>query len=138
MRSMPYGFDFMPLFFVYGTLMRDGCRAALWPHAALKVERAEARGALYDLGSYPGMTAGDDRVAGEIWHIAAEHLAATNAVLDEIEGYAGAEDDLYRRVEIHCDTTAGSVTASTYLYAHAVEESQRIQPGADGLCRWVN
>jgi len=128
----------MNRFFVYGTLMQNGCRAGQWPHAPLKIEPAEAPGFLYNLGSYPGLTAGDDIIAGELWHIAPEHVSATLTVLDAIEGFYNRPNDLYTRAEILCTTTTGEVTALTYYYAHPLSGKRRIHADADGRCRWQN
>lgn len=124
--------------FVYGTLMRGQSRERCWPHAPLAVEPAIVRGALYDLGPYPAMIAGSDLVAGELWHIAAEHLETTLRALDAVEGYAGRDDDLYRRVVIDCETSGGVAQVWTYYYARLdrLQRTRRIVPNADGQCRW--
>lgn len=85
-------------FFVYGTLQRGQCRQRCWPVPAVRVDRAFARGQLYDLGEYPAMLPGDDWVAGERWELAAADLPRVLRVLDRVEGYAQpGEDDLYDR-----------------------------------------
>lgn len=125
--------------FVYGTLKRGDVREKCWPRTPVKVEGATVRGELYDLGPYPGLIEGDDVVAGELWSIAAEDVAATLAALDEVEGFRGAVDDLYRRVVVECRTAAGVIPAWTYLYARASElrAEQRILPDREGVCGWT-
>jgi gamma-glutamylcyclotransferase (GGCT)/AIG2-like uncharacterized protein YtfP len=126
--------------FVYGTLKRGEVRERMWPRQPLVIEPAEVRGALYDLGPYPALAAGDDRVAGELWHFAAADLPATLAALDRIEGYRGRADDLYKRIEVRCQTTTGAMSAWTYCFAepHHMTATQQVRPGPDGLCRWPN
>jgi gamma-glutamylcyclotransferase (GGCT)/AIG2-like uncharacterized protein YtfP len=124
--------------FVYGTLKRGQVRERCWPRRPTAVESATVRGALYDLGKYPALIAGEDTITGELWHLSPDDLAETLTVLDRVEGFAGRSDDLYRREIIDCHTAAGSEAAWTYVFfqAHRLLESQRIQPDKRGLCRW--
>lgn len=125
--------------FVYGTLKRDGSRAGRWPQPPVEVRAATLRAALYDLGPYPAIGAGDDSVAGELWFIAAEHMVQTLRVLDEIEGFGQGGTDLYTRRVVECRDEQGEAhRAYTYFYAdeHWLLASKRIEPGEDGLCRW--
>jgi gamma-glutamylcyclotransferase (GGCT)/AIG2-like uncharacterized protein YtfP len=124
--------------FVYGTLKRGQEREGCWPREPRVVERATVRGALFDLGPYPALAEGEDVVAGEVWHFVDEDLAATLAALDEVEGYSGGDDDLYRRVNVECETAAGMVSAWSYHYARRDDlgGAQRIKPNADGICEW--
>lgn len=127
--------------FVYGTLQTDGCRAVHWPYPPVAIVRASVLGALFDLGPYPGLVAGDDRVAGELWYIASRHLPRTLEALDVVEGFAASDNDLYRREQIQVSQFNGaSVAAFTYLYAREGEltANRRILPDADGFCRWKN
>jgi gamma-glutamylcyclotransferase (GGCT)/AIG2-like uncharacterized protein YtfP len=68
--------------FVYGTLKRGQVRERSWPRQPLAVEPAWTLGRLFDLGPYPGLLAGTDRVLGELWRFAAEDLPETLRVLD--------------------------------------------------------
>ncbi len=124
--------------FVYGTLKRGQCRERSWPRQPLSVEPAWTLGRLYDLGPYPALVAGDDRVRGELWRFAAEDLPETLRVLDGIEGFRNQPGDLYRRVVAECMTKAGQVAnAFTYRYARPLPASVRtIPPHVSGYCAW--
>ena len=125
--------------FVYGTLKRGQCRERLWPKVPLKVEPAWTLGALYDLGPYPALVAGNERVLGEAWHFAAEDMAPTLRILDAIEGYRGAADDLYVRIAIECVIDGGcQLRAYAYRYARIenLRPAQRVLPDESGYCRW--
>jgi gamma-glutamylcyclotransferase (GGCT)/AIG2-like uncharacterized protein YtfP len=124
--------------FVYGTLKRGKVREKCWPKKPVAIEEARVRGALYSLGSYPALTEGDDVIAGELWRFAAEDMAETLAKLDEVEGFAGRDDDEYRRIVISCETAAGAVSAWTYWYARVSElrVERRVGPDDSGNCSW--
>ena len=124
--------------FVYGTLQRGEVRVRCWPRPPISVEAATVRGTLYDLGPYPALVAGDDTVAGELWHIARSDMAATLAALDRVEGFAGSSDNLYRRVIVTCRSAAGSTQAWSYYLARAamLRSAKRILPDDRGLCFW--
>jgi gamma-glutamylcyclotransferase (GGCT)/AIG2-like uncharacterized protein YtfP len=72
--------------FVYGTLMRGGCRHALLDKQSFLGEaRTLPLYALHDLGAYPGMVAqheGGQAIWGELYAVARTMLPA----LDETEG----------------------------------------------------
>lgn len=124
--------------FVYGTLQRGEEREACWPHAPLAVIAAETLGELYDLGPYPALITGDDRVAGELWRLRPEDVAHTLQVLDEIECFGQGGVDLYVRRIVRCQTSHGEEEAYTYFLAdeeHARGRRQ-VRADADGLCRW--
>lgn len=123
--------------FVYGTLKRGEIRERCWPRRPRRVEPASTRGFLYDMGPYPAMVEGTDRVLGELWSVAEEDLIETLRVLDEIEGYGTDNVNLYVRVIVDCETLEGRrVLAYTYYYAAAISSHRRVLCGADGFCRW--
>jgi len=124
--------------FVYGTLKRGEVRERCWPAKPIAVEPATVRGALYDLGPYPALAVGDDIVAGELWQLAPGDMPATLAALDRVEGYAGNDDDLYRRVIVECQTSDGSTRAWTYMLAGEamLSAAKRILPSGRGICVW--
>lgn len=106
--------------FVYGTLKRGECREACWPRAALTIEPAWTRGSLIDLGPYPALLVGDDRVLGELWSFTADDIAAVFEALDRVEGtnQPGTANEYDRvRVEV-IGQTHGELKASTYRYAN--------------------
>jgi gamma-glutamylcyclotransferase (GGCT)/AIG2-like uncharacterized protein YtfP len=124
--------------FVYGTLKRGQSREKCWPRKPVSIEAATLRGALFDLGPYPGLAEGKDWVAGELWQFTTNDMSVTLAALDEIEGYRSREDDEYRRVIIECTVDRKSVAAWAYRYARsaALTTARRIRPNPQGICQW--
>lgn len=125
--------------FVYGTLKRGQCRQHCWPRVPQSVQPGVVQGALYDLGPYPALVPGPDRVAGEVYVFRPEDLPATLKALDAIEVYRGRPDDLYTRCVAECQLAGGGVIRA-YLYRYARLEElggrQPLRPGAGGLVRW--
>jgi gamma-glutamylcyclotransferase (GGCT)/AIG2-like uncharacterized protein YtfP len=116
--------------FVYGTLQQGQCRHRLWPAVPLSIEQAWVHGALFDGPEYPAMTAGDDRVLGQVWTLPESEMERVLIELDKIEGTNQAgQQDLYRRVliETWIPEDQPLVTAYTYLYA--------TDPTLDGFTR---
>ena len=124
--------------FVYGTLKRGQLRQHSWPRKPRQIEPAWTFGRLYDLGPYPALVEGTDRVLGELWQFAPEDLLETLRVLDDIEGFHGLPDDLYSRVEIECTTAAGEcVRALAYRFARPLPPKARlITAVTNGICQW--
>ncbi len=123
--------------FVYGTLMRGRCRERCWPAAPTRVVPASVAGALYGLGSYPGLVAGDDRIAGECWWFADRELPRVFAAIDEVEGYRRRPDDEYRRERSTCRLSNGfTQQVWLYRYARPLSGHQPLPPDPDGLVRW--
>lgn len=120
-------------FFLYGTLMKGECRwHHIEPHVSGLVQPAVVRGALIDLGRYPGLTHGspDEGVTGDL--IPLQVSQELMRMLDEIEvfeGY-GRAGSLYRRVLREAQTSTGSCLAWTYLYLGVTEGKPRIDEGA--------
>lgn len=130
--------EHLPIF-VYGTLKRGEVREQMWPHAPAEVREATLQAALFDLGPYPAITDGNNQVAGELWHVTAEHMDATLAALDEIECYGQGGVDLYVRRVVTCRDAAGEEhSAWTYFYAdeEALASRSRVAPDENGKCRW--
>lgn len=125
--------------FVYGTLKRGQCRQQCWPRQPLGIEPAWTLGRLYDVGPYPGLVEGTDRVLGELWRFAAADLPQTLRVLDGIEGYRDQPGDLYVRVVVECTAEAGHrVGAYTYRYARPLPAAARpVLPDERGFCVWL-
>lgn len=105
--------------FVYGTLKRGQCREDLWPRAPVSVAPAWTLGSLFDLGPYPALLGGNDRVLGELWSFEPSEMPAVLAVLDQIEGTnQPGQSNEYDRVQVPVTCwTRGELTASTYCYA---------------------
>lgn len=105
--------------FVYGTLKRGQCREDCWPVTPVYVESAWALGSLWDLGPYPALLRGHDRVKGELWSFELGDVPHVLAVLDQIEvtnqpGLPNEYDRVPWRVT---GWTQGPLVASTYRYA---------------------
>lgn len=125
--------------FVYGTLQTGEERAGCWPHAPLAIVPAEMNAEMYDLGEYPALIPGSDRVAGELWQLRPVDMPRTLEVLDEIEGYGQDEANLYLREVVTCRTVTGETRAAyTYWLADPAfaRRHPRVQPDRDGVCRW--
>jgi gamma-glutamylcyclotransferase (GGCT)/AIG2-like uncharacterized protein YtfP len=124
--------------FVYGTLKRGQCRQWCWPRRPLAIERAWTPGRLVDLGPYPALVEGSDRVLGELWQFAPEDMPATLRALDDVEGFRGGAGDLYVRVRVECTTESGKVVrAYAYRYARALSaEAQPVIADARGMVEW--
>lgn len=94
---------------------------------------------LHDLGPYPAITEGLDRVGGEVWRFEHTDIRRTLAVLDEIEGYQQDGNDLYLRRTMECTTLdERTLIAYTYFYADRTEltDNTRIPPSRCGLSIW--
>ncbi len=118
-------------FFVYGTLKRGQVRESCWPHAPISVEPAWTLGNLVDLGPYPALLAGQDRVLGELWEIEPSNFSEVAACLDAIEGVNMlGESDLYARccVEVNLLRDKRSVQANCYFYAQPLPAHQEVKP----------
>lgn len=126
--------------FVYGTLKREQCRAGHWPHRPHCIQLAAVDGRLFDLGAYPAMIHGRNRVAGELWSFDEELVNDTLRTLDAIEDFFGEPTDLYRREIVECEAEGEStpLLAYAYYYArpHELDLTTEIQPSADGKCYW--
>jgi gamma-glutamylcyclotransferase (GGCT)/AIG2-like uncharacterized protein YtfP len=98
------------LLFVYGTLMRDGCRhAALAGQRFLGEARTEPRYELLDFGEHPGLVRrepGGRAVAGELYEVE----EGLRAALDEMEG----APDQFRLGSVAVVGRAGPVYAYFY------------------------
>lgn len=105
--------------FVYGTLKRGQCRERCWPRTPVRIEPAWTLGSLRDLGPYPALLVGSDRVLGELWSFEPRDILDVLTVLDQIEGtdQPGLPNE-YDRVQVHVTSLAKwEAVASTYCYA---------------------
>jgi gamma-glutamylcyclotransferase (GGCT)/AIG2-like uncharacterized protein YtfP len=120
---------------VYGSLMK-GLQLDDAPNLAPYLERVGActiQGDLYDLGNYPGLVAGEGRVAGELYKLKFDlpKRDATEAFrrLDKYERY-DAHDvprSLYRRCVMRL--AEPDVDAWVYVYNHPVVDRPLVASG---------
>ena len=118
--------------FFYGTLMRG-----FWLRHCSNIEsflrfsgRGSVQGVLYDLGSYPGMIAGQGTVAGELYEMLQIELLLPQ--IDAIEGcYPNSPTEstyLRRRVCVRRSGEVG-VSAWTYIFNGTLGKANRILSG---------
>ena len=128
--------------FVYGTLKSDQKRGRSWPRKPTSVLPAWTNGQLYDLGPYPGMIAGPDRVRGEVWNFLAADMPETLRVLDWIEEYQQPGiDNVYIRQVVSCHLEDGAEChAFTYYYAIQgdLHPSRLIRSDSSGFSMWLS
>ena len=67
------------ILFIYGALL-PGLRLEREMSGAERLGAAQVRGQLYDIGSYPGLVAGQGLVSGELYRVTSEHLWRLDAV----------------------------------------------------------
>ncbi len=106
--------------FVYGTLKRGECREACWPRVAVSIEPAWVLGVLINLGPYPALLVGNERVLGELWSFRPQDIAVVFEQLDRVEGtnQPGLPNEYDRVCVVATGQTLGEVSASTYRYAN--------------------
>lgn len=124
-------------FFVYGTLRRGEVRERCWPRLPLDVAPAYVFATLYDLGPYPAIVDGANRVRGELWTLAPEDLEATLLALDRVEGYNQGGPDWYVRRLIVCYTRDGRRhDAYAYFWANpaTIAHLPQVPPDDEGYC----
>jgi gamma-glutamylcyclotransferase (GGCT)/AIG2-like uncharacterized protein YtfP len=125
--------DLTDAVFVYGTLMRGQCRASFWPVSPLSVCEGWVRGSLYGRPDYPAMTAGQERVNGELWRFSVDQMPVVIERLDEIEGTNQAnQPDLYLRVVVEVFGSDDGSQGKAFAYHYATDPLrdgfQRIGP----------
>lgn len=110
------------LLFAYGTLMRGYPLHAVLARGATLLGAGTARGLLLDLGRYPGLVEGRERVRGEVYRLDDFQLLP---LLDREEGY-----NFERRRAIV--TLAGGRRAWAWLYRYrGPRERARSIPDGD-------
>ena len=132
-------------FFVYGTLKKSYLRGGLWPCKPLRILPGTIQSDLFDLGSYPAASPGDQWLLGEIWEFLPEDMDATIAELDQIEGYyPGGEKNEYNRQVVTAefvgpDNMPLNTQAFAYFAARAkqLEVARKIRPFLQFLGRPV-
>jgi gamma-glutamylcyclotransferase (GGCT)/AIG2-like uncharacterized protein YtfP len=102
----------------------------------LLIRQAWILGKLIDLGPYPALLEGDDRVCGELWSFKACDIAWVRQVLDKVEvtNQPGIPNE-YDRVPVLVQLFDGTnLTAETYRYALQAS-AMRLAPVVPSL--WV-
>jgi gamma-glutamylcyclotransferase (GGCT)/AIG2-like uncharacterized protein YtfP len=116
--------------FVYGTLRRDAAKPIerMVPTARYLGPGA-IRGALHDLGEYPGVRLeGEGRVVGELYAVPASAFAT----LDDYEGVAEGD---YARRPVVVETAAGPHPAQVYEVDLARFPQAKPLPSGDWMTR---
>ena len=127
--------------FVYGTLKRGQCRSGLWPAEPSSVQPAWTWGKLFGRSDYPALTAGQDRVLGELWKFRTDDIASVLKTLDQIEGTnQPGQNDLYVRVSVETWAPDDQPLQQANVYHYARDPIGdgfvRLVPGDDGFVRW--
>ena len=102
--------------FVYGTLKRGHCRAAMLAGQKFAgTARTHPWYRLHDLGSYPALVPAKDgrEIEGEVWHIDPSYMAR----LDQVEG---VDRGLYRRGPIDLQPPFDTQHVTAWFYLHDV------------------
>ena len=111
-----------PLLFAYGTLRDAGMRDRVLRGApSREIGPGSVAGVLYDLGEYPGLVAGDERVPGVVIEL------ADDAALARLDEYEDVGSGLYvrRRTTVRLDG-GEEIEAWVYLYNRSVEGRRQI------------
>ena len=115
------------LLFIYGTLL-PGLRLAREMAGAERLGAAQVRGHLYDIGTYPGLIAGDGWVSGEIYRLSPDHLHRLDAVEEFVPGDPIASLYWRDRMEVMHGVLAQQCVW-VYRYNRSVEGLQHISQG---------
>ncbi|HRC79882.1 MAG TPA: gamma-glutamylcyclotransferase [Sedimentibacter sp.] len=122
--------------FVYGTLMSTNRSNRAYLDDAEYLGKFTLNGyELYDLGSYPGIVEGNDKVKGELYAVSIDKL-------DDIDRYEG-EGFLYTRKMVQILGEGNEkLNAYTYVYNKPVTGSMKInyenQPWYQGIAKAIN
>ncbi|MBX3442803.1 MAG: gamma-glutamylcyclotransferase [Planctomyces sp.] len=114
--------------FVYGTLKRDGCRAAHLSGAHYcGLARTQRGYRLFDLGEYPGLIedAAGGCIEGELYRVSGEQLAR----LDIVEGVA---EGWYDRRPVRLRSPHSDVRAEAWFFLGGVAGRREL------VGRWTN
>ncbi|KAA5541470.1 gamma-glutamylcyclotransferase [Roseiconus nitratireducens] len=126
--------------FVYGTLKRGQCREHAWPAVPRDIRPAWIRARLFGRADYPAITAGEDRVVGELWTFDDGQMDSVLRVLDQIEGTSGNQPhDLYHRHVVQVSGLDDHPLGDAYTYFYNSDPARDgFQPVAvaNGCSRW--
>lgn len=112
--------------FVYGTLMDGMSRGEVMNDGSEMYCHGLAKGDLYDLGDYPGLTHGEGDVHGEVYK--AGDMFQFIQLLDQIEGSVGDNPLFDRRIQL-INTEKGQIWAYVYHYARPIDSFRKIESG---------
>ncbi len=101
--------------FVYGTLKKGkGNHGRIFSGYDIKITPAWTYGKLYDLGWYPALTQGNNKVYGELIEFDDPEILMK---IDMLEGYSGKESsfNFYERREIQVFSDKEEFTAWAYF-----------------------
>ena len=93
---------------------------------AERLGAAQVRGQLYDIGSYPGLVAGQGLVSGELYRVTSEHLWRLDAVEEMIPGNRAASLYWRDRIAVVTGDFAGQEVWA-YLYNQSVDGLRPIE-----------
>lgn len=129
--------------FVYGTLRKNLAHEmhGVLARAACLVGEATVRGALYDLGAYPGLVvagAGKERVTGELYALDPRGAQAALEALDAYEGCSAADPEPheYRREVLTVRIPDGSEIAAWSYLLNRSHAGLTPVPGGDYVA-WI-
>ena len=119
--------------FVYGTLKRGQSNHHLIANVTREVIAATVAGRLYDLGPFPALGPGDDRVRGELVLIEPALLLPTLRLLDELEGFVPSDPrgSIYLREIAEATTDSGQTIAATLYRYNRDPAALRYLPGGE-------
>lgn len=123
--------------FVYGTLMKSNRKGMTYLKDARCLGEATLKGyELYDLGNFPGIVQGDDKVKGEAYTITVDKLP-------ELDRYEG-EGSLYKRklVEVYSEGSKDKINCYVYVYNRSTSGRPKVeykhQPWHEGIVAKIN
>ena len=119
--------------FVYGTLKRGQSNHHLIADVVREVVAATVAGRLYDLGPFPALGPGGDRVHGELVLIAPALLLPTLRLLDQLEGFVPSDPrgSIYLREIAEATTDRGEVIAASLYRYNRDPATLRYLPGGE-------
>lgn len=118
--------------FVYGTLKRGEVNHDLLAPHAVSIEYGWIAGRLHDLGDYPALIVGDDRVHGEIARFDPAAMRHILPVIDRLEHCLPGDDarSLYLRRIVEVTTPDEHTEPALTYYYNAAHPSL---PAIDGF-----
>jgi gamma-glutamylcyclotransferase (GGCT)/AIG2-like uncharacterized protein YtfP len=120
----------IPRVFVYGTCRPGQPRfEVLRGYGVQEICPGTVGGTLVDLGPWPGLVSGLQRVRGEV--VSSVDPGGLLQALDEIEGFSGwgTSDNLFTRTLMSVHTSRGPVLAWVYRYAQPCDGVSRVTSG---------